>query len=292
MIALVILGMGGVVSCQANSRTENPPTPIPATDIPTVNVSPTPALGIGSKITSNKDGMTLLYVPAGFFTMGSDDSVFADEKPVHKVILDDFWIDQTEVTNKMYSLCVKAGNCKEPIAKISETHSSYYGNSEFDNYPVIFVDWIMAKTYCEWADRHLLTEAEWEKAARGDDGRTYPWGNNAPNNSLLNQNGVVGDTTSVGKYPSGTSPYGALDMSGNVSEWVADWYGENYYVNSPSSNPLGPDSGKDRVLRGSSWIYPRSGNVLPDFYYSSAYRNKDTPSDYFSDIGFRCAVSP
>ena len=123
------------------------------------------SLGIGSTITG-KDGMTLLYVPAGEFTMGSDRGR-PDEKPVHKVILDAFWIDQTEVTNKMYALCVDAAVCEEPTDTSSSTHSSYYGNAEYDNYPVIYVDWNMAKTYCEWADRRLPTEAEWEKVARG-----------------------------------------------------------------------------------------------------------------------------
>jgi hypothetical protein len=126
--------------------------------------TPTLELGIGSTIIG-KDGMTLLYIPAGEFTMGSEDN--SDERPVHTVNLDAFWIDKTEVTNKKYSLCVAANVCNEPAKNRSSARSSYYGNAEFENYPVIYVDWNRAKKYCEWADRRLPTEAEWEKAARG-----------------------------------------------------------------------------------------------------------------------------
>jgi formylglycine-generating enzyme required for sulfatase activity len=179
---------------------------------------PTPAPGIGSTMTG-KDGMTLLYVPAGEFTMGSETS--DNEKPIHTVNLDAFWIDKTEVTNAMYATCVDAGVCNPPSNTISYTRKSYYGDSEFAEYPVIYVDWNMAKTYCGWAGRRLPTEAEWEKAGRGTGGNIYPWGNDAPNNSLLNYNSEVGDTTEVGAYPDGASVYSALDMAGNVWEWVS-----------------------------------------------------------------------
>jgi len=208
----------------------------------------TPALGIGSTMISDKDRMTLLYVPAGEFTMGStaEDAFaecqqfrsdcqldrFKDEEPIHVVNLDAFWIDQTEVTNKMYALCVDAGICKEPTNISSYTHSSYYGNSEYDDYPVIHVDWNMAKAYCEWAGRRLPTEAEWEKAARGPDVNIYPWGNTF-DETLANFcdtncsfdwanksfNDIYADVSPVGNYPSGKSIYGVLDMAGNVWEW-------------------------------------------------------------------------
>jgi len=199
--------------------------------------------------------MLQMFVPQGNFSMGSAPGD-PDEQPVHSVYLDAYWIDQTEVTNAMYSLCVKAGTCKQPANMGSKSRSSYYDNAKFANYPVISVSWTDANAYCTWAGRRLPTEAEWEKAARGTDGRTYPWGNEAPTSKLLNFNANIGDTTAVGSYPDGASPYGALDMAGNVWEWVADWFDANYYASSPSSNPPGPDSGQyQRVLRGGDWQY-------------------------------------
>jgi serine/threonine-protein kinase len=234
-------------------------------------------------VISDKDGMTLLYVPAGEFTMGTTTGN-SDEKPVHKATLNAFWIDKTEVTNRMYALCVRAGTCIEPAGKSSATHSSYYGDSDFDNYPVIFMVWNSAKAYCEWADRRLPTEAEWEKAARGIDARTYPWGNDAPNSNLLNYKYAIGDVTEVGKYPNGASPYGALDMAGNAWEWVADWYSQIYYQDSPSSNPLGANSGQYKVLRGGTWYDSDTGVRSTD-------RGGTEPADAGYNVGFRCASS-
>jgi formylglycine-generating enzyme required for sulfatase activity/uncharacterized caspase-like protein len=234
---------------------------------------------------TGKDGMTLLYVPAGKFKMGSDDDL-PDEKPLHTVYLDAFRIDKTEVTNAKYAKCVQDGKCKQPSSTSSETHYIYYENSEFDNYPVIYVNWDDANAYCAWAGRRLPTEAEWEKAARGTDGRTYPWGNDSPNDTLLNYNNYSGqDTKEVGKYPNGASPYGALDMAGNVSEWVADWYDESYYatLGEKARNPQGPANGQVHVLRGGSYF---------SNYYSvrSSERTLYEISGPVLD-GFRCAVS-
>jgi len=228
--------------------------------------------------------MSLLYVPAGKFTMGSI-SGFDNERPAHTVYLDEFWIDRTEVTVHMYSLCVAAKVCKKPGTKSSSLYSNYYGSPDFENYPVIHVDWNMAKTYCEWADRRLPTEAEWEKAARGEQSLRYPWGNEAPNNHLLNFDKNRGDVTAVGSYPNGASPYSALDMAGNAWEWVGDWYSETYYASSPGSNPLGPISGQERVLRGGSWL---DDSIL----VRSSNRNYGSPEDACINCGFRCATSP
>ncbi len=172
----------------------------------------------------------------------SDPNVHVDETPQHTVYLDAFWIDRTDVTNNMYASCVSTGACTAPISTTSSTStiiSSYYGNSAFDNYPVIWVTWYDATAYCKWAGRQLPTEAQWEKAARGTDGRIYPWGNTAPDDTLLNYNASIGDTTAVSSYLRGASPYGALDMAGNVWQWVNDWYSDTYYRSSSSSNPLG-----------------------------------------------------
>jgi len=192
-------------------------TPEPPTITPTATLASGPALGIGSTQISPKDGMVQVYVPAGSFQMGSDTGD-SDEKPVHTVTLDAFWIDRTEVTNAMYALCVEAGKCSPPSSSKSYTRDNYYGDAQYNNYPVIYVTWDNANAYCEWAGRRLPTEAEWEKAARGTDGRTYPWGDAAPDSTRLNYNSNVGDTTEAGKYPSGASPYGVWDMAGNVWE--------------------------------------------------------------------------
>jgi len=231
--------------------------------------------------------MTLVFVPAGEFTMGSDTSGELNEQPAHQVELDAFWIDQTEITNKMYALCVKDGVCSIPAALSSSTHSAYYGNPDFGNYPVIRVDWNMAKTYCEWAGRDLPTEAQWEKAARGEESLTYPWGDESPNSRLLNNNSIFEDTTIVGKFLGGKSVYKVYDMAGNVREWVKDWYGENYYKSLPTIvlNPVGPDSGDSRVLKGGSWNY-NDENVR------SAIRSKAHPSDPYDNVGFRCLKLP
>ena len=249
-----------------------------ATYSPTPSPSPTSTL---AAMVSPKDGMTLLYVPEGEFIMGSGTD---NDHPAHTVYLDAFWIDQTHVTNALYMLCVKASVCNEPSDKSSYTRDNYYGNSEFDNYPVINVSWNDASIYCSWADRRLPTEAEWEKAARGEKAFTYPWGQlnliAAMNNEMFDP--WSPDTTKVGSYPNGASPYGALDMAGNVWEWVNDWYSSDYYANSPPSNPQGPSSGNTRVLRGSSWF-------STDSDYSTYTRRQSSLLDSYY-IGFRCAM--
>jgi len=267
------------------SKTDTPSptqTSVPQTQS---NIPTTSNLGIGSTMTSEKDDMTLLYVPAGEFMMGSDNGAL-NQYPAHVVNLDAFWIDETEVTNAMYNKCVKDGDCNLPHSNESRSRDQYYGNSEFDLYPVIQVSWEDAETYCTWAKRRLPTEAEWEKSARGENGRTYPWGNARPNDNLLNYLWEQGaDTTAVGNYPDGASPYGALDMAGNVWEWVSDFYSNNYYRSSPTSNPLGPDTGdyyNSRVIRGGSWD---SENA------NSSYRGAKGQKSSEYNIGFRCAMS-
>ena len=246
----------------------------------------TPNLGIGSTMIGN-DNMTLLYVPAGEFTMGSDTGA-SDEKPIHTVTLDAFWIDQTEVTNAMYAKCMDAGMCKLP------SDTTRYDDPNYANHPVVYVSWDQAMEYCTWADRRLPTEAEWEKAARwkpspsgGGQGEgeslIYPWGNDAPNNTLLNYNSAIGDTTEVGSYPNGASPYGALDMAGNVWEWISSLYQPYPYdANDDRENLTSLDA---RLLRGGAWGNG-SGGVR------SALRSGFNPTLTDNYLGFRCASSP
>jgi eukaryotic-like serine/threonine-protein kinase len=176
----------------------------------------------------------------------------------------------------MYAKCVDAGKCDQP------SNTDYFSNSRYANHPVVTVDWNMANAYCSWADRRLPTEAEWEKAARGTDGRIYPWGNDAPNDTLLNYNQNVGGTTEVRNYPSGKTIYGAYDMAGNVWEWVSSLHKPYPYDATDGREDM--SSSGDRVLRGGSW----GGD---DDFARSASRNRLDPSYANDDIGFRCARS-
>ncbi|WKZ42195.1 MAG: SUMF1/EgtB/PvdO family nonheme iron enzyme [Anaerolineales bacterium] len=292
LIGLLLFGINALLNGPPAGPSESTPAPIRTsisplltrTNMPPPTFPPNP--GIGSIMISEKDDMVLVFVPAGEFTMGSD-SGGSDVKPVHQVSLDAFWIDQTEVTNTMYAKCVADGGCKPPSSSRSKTRIHYFGNSVFDEFPVIHVDWHQAEAYCEWAGRKLPTEAQWEKAARGTDGRVYPWGENIDcfyANYWGQVKGCVGDTSEAGSYESGKSLYGSYDMAGNVSEWVYDWYDSNYYQISPLSNPTGPISGSSRVLRGGSW------NVS-DEVVRSIFRYRNDPTNTKNYIGFRCSLS-
>ena len=228
---------------------------------------------MGDTVSQYQDAVNLC-VKNGFGQSDCQDGL-GRERPLHTVYLDAFWIDQTDVTNAMYAKCISAGNCTPPQCNRSDING--------DKQPVVCVDWSQADTYCKWAGRSLPTEAQWEKAAHGTDGRTYPWGSQAPDVNLLNYNGNVGKTTDVGSYPTGASPYGALDMAGNVFQWVADWYDASYYGKSPKTNPTGPTSGDSRVLRGGSWY--NDGDSA-----RSANRSNSYPTAQNEQFGFRCAV--
>ena len=223
----------------------------------------------------------MVFVPQGEFAIGSTAGDI-NEQPVHRVFLDAFWIDQVEVTNGQYQQCAAEGACTNPAPAGSFTRDRYYDADEYADFPVIHVNWYQAKDYCTWAGGRLPTEAEWEAAARGTDGRTFPMGN-AIDRRNANYAGFVGDTTRVGSYPSGASPYGVLDMAGNVWEWVSDWYGEDSYRDSTSRNPTGPSSGKSRVLRGGSW--EDDADLV-----RSANRNWNDPQNSTTTWGFRCVT--
>lgn len=283
----------------------SPTAPLAAVSTIASQATPTHSLTAGEERVSG--GAPMLFVPAGEFTMGATDEQFKNaiaqlkskcptcrteftnaESPPHPVFLDDFWIDKYEVTNAHYKKCVDMGRCQPPNPTSSETHAAYYGNAQYDNYPVIYISWNDAKTFCDWVGKRLPTDAEWEKAARGPitgsgAGREYPWGGEF-DQTRVNSDHVLGDTTPVGKYPQGASPFGVMDMGGNVWEWVADWYDANYYSHSPRDDPQGPASGEYRVLRGGAW-----GSLT--FTTRGSFRFGGTPDEREDYIGFRCATS-
>lgn len=263
-------------------------TPYPTTTtIPTKTqaATPTPYEIIDTK------GVPMVLVPAGEFIVGSEQGDL-DEQPVRTVFVDAFYIDKYEVTNNLYRLCVQAGVCSNPYKKkLLDQHFTYYGGPQYDNHAVTDVDWEMAAIYCRWRGARLPTEAEWEKAARGIDGRTYPWGESidcAYANYKRREDSVcMGHTGTVGVYQSGLSPFGVFDMAGNVWEWVADWYQSDYYrtIGMDTNNPQGPSSGKYRVVRGGSW-----DSLANDV--RSSNRSYLNPIEASRGVGFRCVRSP
>ena len=309
-------------------------TPLPTyTALPTYTVPPTealptntppppatPTLGPGATAIAPIDGMVLHYVPEGDFEMGSNDGP-SNEQPQHTVYLNAFWIDQTEVTNAMFAKFLaktehQTDAEKEGWAWVLDGDSWNQVNGAdwqhpqdpesnldgLDDYPVIQVSWNDATAYCQWAERRLPTEAEWEKAAGGilteEEARTYPWGNDVPSGDLVNfcdenctrdwKDSSINDgyerTSPVGNYPAGASPYGALDMAGNVWEWVSDSYDSNYYASSPRENPTGPSINGTKVFRGGSWVY-----AAPKVRVRN--RGRGGANDRVESVGFRCARS-
>ena len=256
----------------------------------------------------------MVYVPVGEFAMGSSKGEGNDdEHPQHTVYVSAFWIDQTEVANEQFARFVDAagystdaerdgwgwdriGSDWQQIEGTDWHHPDGPETNIVDrmNHPVVQVSWNDAHAYCQWAGKRLPTEAEWEKAARGTDGRAYPWGD-AFDGSKLNfcdancefdhKDSSADDgyrrTAPVGSYPAGASPYGAQDMTGNVWEWCQDWYGSGYYASSPQRDPQGPDSGSGRVLRSGSWD---NG----EWDVRAADRHANDPNDRHSSVGFRC----
>jgi len=272
-----------VVKATSTNAPVSPTLTLKPNPTPTKTLTPAPT-SLPTEITDAK-GVQMVLVQAGKFTMGLDsiDDITADEGPSHIVSLDAFYIDKFEVTNALYKVCVDLDICEQPRSTTFNNLFSYYGNSEFDNYPVIYVDWNMAKAYCEWRDVYLPTEAQWEKAARGTDGRTYPWGEENVSCSRANYR-CEGKTVRIGSYADGKSVYGAYDMIGNVWEWVSDWYDENYYkkIGEDAINPQGPSSGQYRILRGSPWYFYTSNARITD-------RFKFDPTYSDVGVGFRCA---
>lgn len=230
----------------------------------------------------------MVYVPAGYSMMGAENgdlTAESDAKPYHLVYVDAFYMDKQEVTNADYAVCVNAGACRSPESIASKTRSDYYTNPMYASFPVVNVSWQDAVDYCQFVEKRLPTEAEWERAARGlEDNRRYPWGNGTPKAVNMNVSAVPGDTERVNIYSSGLSPYGAADMLGNAAEWVSDWYDPLWYEQKEQENPQGPLSGYEKVIRGGSFQTDLSS-------LHAANREGLDPHSYAYDVGFRCAMS-
>jgi eukaryotic-like serine/threonine-protein kinase len=289
----------------APTTVPSPTTQPSPTTAPTATVFVTPLPSIGSTRISEIDGMEQVYVPAGEFLMGTDDVEAKreieggrayPEISQHTVYLDSYWIDKFEVTNAQYLACEAAGACTEPWAPGNYTYPFYHANPEFADYPVVWVSWFQANDYCEWAGRRLPTEAEWEKAARGTDGRKYPWGDDPVTGEHANFCDVnctrdianakyddgYADTAPVGSYPTGASPYGALDMSGNVWEWTSTMIAP--YPYDADDGREEPDGKGEIAWRGGPW-----SNGTWWMRSSVRYRSVDWYKWYV--LGIRCASS-
>jgi sulfatase modifying factor 1 len=239
-----------------------------------------------------KDGAPVILIPAGPFTMGSNDGL-PNERPEHQVTLNAYYIDQYEVTAGRYQKFVELAKRDVPPTWDDEAARS------LSDYPAVGMSWSDAAAYCKWVGRRLPTEAEWEKAARGTDGRRYPWGHMQPFVDIANYNrglwvseaitlvpvnsGLEGMSVRHGLKEGGKSPYGLFHMAGNAAEWVADWYDREYYQKSPDKSPTGPANGEKRVIRGGSWAdLPTALRVSARFSAEPDYEDRT--------IGFRCAM--
>jgi formylglycine-generating enzyme required for sulfatase activity len=263
-------------------------TNIPPTEIirATINPTATPVpveTSLPTEIEDDKS-VPMRLVSAGKFTMGNDNGD-TESRPASSIYVETFYIDKYEVTNDMYGICVSDGKCRMPKKPGSATRSSYFNNPNFANYPAIYVDWKMAKTYCEWRGARLPTEAEWEKAARGsDDERAFPWGDNF-DCDFANHSGCVGDTAPVSQYDKGQSPYGVYGMSGNVWEWTSSLF--SFYPYSSTDGRENLDVSGNRVVRGGSWniFGGTGGNIRIDT------RFKLDPVYFGPFVGIRCALT-
>ncbi len=284
----------GLFSAEPTATQQETSSPVPLETLPTETPEPTsivteiPVLPTETQIPLEiKDNKNVLMrlIPAGEFSMGSDDSGDVGSRPANVVDLDAFYIDKYEVTNEMYDACVYAVECRKPQRTNSSTRSTYYGNPVFANYPVLYVDWKMAKTYCEWRGARLPTEAEWEKAARGTDKRLYPWVGNTLDCSYANIPGCVGDTSPVDQHEKGQSIYGVFGMSGNVWEWTSTLY--DLYPYSAIDGREDLKTAGERIARGGSWntFGGNGGNVRTDT------RLKLDPAYAGAYVGIRCAVT-
>jgi len=247
--------------------------------------------GVGASV-KGKDGAPMVLIPAGPFVMGSNEGL-PNERPEHTVTLKAFYMDRYEVTAGRYQAFLESGKQDIPSVQHDDAVSS------LEDRPAVGVTWNEAANYCQWAGKRLPTEAEWEKAARGTDGRRYPWGHMQPFVDIANYNrgiwvseaitlvpvgsGLEGMSVRHGLKEGGKSPYGLFHMAGNAAEWVNDWYDREYYQKSPDTNPSGPSTGEKRALRGGSWAdLPTALRVTARFSAEPEFEDRT--------VGFRCAM--
>jgi len=229
----------------------------------------------------------MVRFPAGEFMMGSEPGKgLKDEQPRHKVYLDAFWLDRYEVTGGDFAAYLEANPEEHP------TITGWWGREprpDMVDRPVIGLTWQRCRNYCRWRDKRLPTEAEWERAAAGLEGRTYPWGEAPPTPERANFNKCCfirkGEVLhEAGSLKQGKTPEGVYDLAGNIAEWVYDWYDKTYYSSGVYKNPRGPETGTHHVIRGGAW------NSLPDYMRSSRRYGYDDAKDFYG-IGCRCARS-
>lgn len=244
----------------------------------------------------------MIYIPGGVFRIGFDEAEETDERPAQLIRLDPYYIDETEVTNAQYAQCVEAGACSPPDRLNATYYDSYYNNPDFADYPVIWVSWYDGDAFCRWRGGRLPTEAEWEMAAGVQFEQSikyrYPWGdlfdgarlnfcdaNCTREDRLTEYDDGYRDIAPTGHYVDGRSPIGVYELSGNVMEWVNDWYNPRAYREITETNPMGPTEGQFKVLRGGSWLSsPEELTVT--------YRDTFDPLVSRANIGFRCAMAP
>jgi formylglycine-generating enzyme required for sulfatase activity len=266
---------------QASSRPTEKVVPAPPVNPEAVvwRTAVPPVQATAGDVWVDQQGCAMAYVPAGEFVMGGPSGEGdADEQPPRQVFLEGYWIDRLLVTVAQYRQFCQATGREMPLAP---------DWGWYEHHPVVNVSWGEATAYAKWAGKRLPTEAEWEKAARGPEGRRFPWGDEWDPKKCSNSSNSR-STQPVGSYPSGASPYGLLDMSGNVWQWCMDWYDESYYRIAPSRNPTGPAAGRHRVLRGGSWECDKPG------YFRAARRDYKhfVPDGRDNYDGFRCVIGP
>jgi formylglycine-generating enzyme required for sulfatase activity len=302
-----------VITPSATPTQTASPTATPSvtpTQTATASPSPTPSV-YPTLIVRQQDGMPMILMPAGSFTMGTPAEDFRsapDERPPHQVTLSQFYIDKYEVSVEQYAAflnrigahlngCSRM-DCAHPRSlagyttylldqDLGEGTIQYFAEAGFADYPINHVSWYGASEYCQSVGSRLPTEAEWEYAARGSEGRIYPWGDQNPNpDRAVFQSESFENVQAVDALPQGATPSGIFGMAGSMWEWTADWYDESYYANSPSENPTGPETGLNRVARGGSWPNNNQAERI-----RSANRSAFAPDIISAIIGFRCVRS-